>query len=366
MAPIKPSLKATGPDPLILDVDGGQPSGTTTFEYWKEPHQNLWFRDRPGAWRPLDLQLQGINDPKLTHDDKHPSTELEPGQVYEVTIWDESEDPNNPSVEPRAMPLAELAIFALRKNPHASDFFDSEDLVIGGTRRTHYIFTKQPVNAWEAVSTSAPGTGSSGEPTLAPILSSTWASMKSSHDLVVRDLIPGTHYHVLTRLSDEHGNWQFLSGEFDARLRLIELKVASIFINDDSDGGGRGEGEIKFSIETGPVDAPERSWTARGSVSYQGDYSTGDTVNAPTEMVNVGPEAVTPNNVAIRARIDVVDDDSTPIFITDDDEAWGFTMLESIDDVTESVIDRKVSLVAGPGTGDLKISTEVQYSVKYV
>ena len=212
MATIKPSLKATGPDPLVLDVEAGQVSGTTAFEYWKEPHQNLWFRDfRPGAWHPVKLNLQGVDDPKLTHDDKHPSTELEPGQVYEVTIWDGGEDPNNPSVEPRAMPLAELAVFVLRKKPEARNFFDSEDLVVGGTRRTHYIFTNQPVNAWEAASTNAPVAGPYGDETLTPIVSST-APMTNSHDLVVRDLIPGTHYHVLTRLSDEYGNWQLLWG----------------------------------------------------------------------------------------------------------------------------------------------------------
>ena len=75
---------------------------------------------------------------------------------------------------------------------------------------------------------------------------------------------------------------------------------------------------------------------------------------------------MTADNGAIRVRIDVVDDDQSPIFVVDDDEAWGFTVLESIDEATESVIDRKTSLVAGPGTGSLKISTDVEYSVKYV
>lgn len=75
---------------------------------------------------------------------------------------------------------------------------------------------------------------------------------------------------------------------------------------------------------------------------------------------------MTPNNGAIRVRIDVFDDDTPPIFISAHDEAWGFTILESIDDAIESVIDRKVSVHAGPGTGDLEVTTEVEYSVKYV
>jgi hypothetical protein len=357
------SLQAT-PDPVVVDLDAGATDGTTQVEYWKNPDEGLWYRDRPGAWWPVELAVTGPEDAALSHG-VFTSVPLEPGQVYEVTIWAGDEDPNNPTVEPLARPLATLAVFALKKRPERRQFLDNEDVLVGGTRRTHHMTTVEPVNAYEAVGTQPPQPGPDGLLRFPTIVSSTWAPLADNFQLVVGNLLPGTGYHALTRLSDHHGNWEFLDAALTTKLRRIELSFASIYINDDSDETSGGEGYIALHLETGNAGPPEK-WKSKGSLEYHGDYSSGDTVNAPPGVIVAGPEAVVPETSGIRVKVFAEDDDTTWPFISRKDVAWGAQELSATDSPNEDVIDHQGAVVAGPGDDGLKVTVGFKYSVKYL
>jgi len=352
------------PDTVVIDTDAGQLVGTTNVEYWKQADQNLWWRDRPGPWRRVHLQVTGANDPALVHG-SFTSQELAPGQIYEVTIWGADDDPNNPG--DRAKPLKALAVFALRKRPELRSFLDSEDWTVGGTHYRHFVTTVRPVNAYEAVSTDPPISTPDGGRTLSSVMGSTWEPMTDSHLLQIGGLLPGTRYHVLTRLSDEHGNWQVLLKDVATKQRQIQLKVTSIYVDDDSDDMSDGEGGMSWTVQTGPKFSGESDWKDRGSVVYQGNYGSGNWVNAPPEVLTIGPEAVSAYDTEIRLQLYVWDQD-TPSFPwpDDGDAAEASRILLAINTPDEDVIDREEELVAGPGSDGLKVTSKYKYSVRYL
>ena len=353
------------PNPVIVDVEAGEQSATTAVEYWKNPDDMLWYRAPSGPWRRVELGVTSATDPAFTHG-TYASIPLEPGAVYEVTTWAADEDPNHPTVEPLAQPLASLVVFALKKRPERREFLKNEDWVIGGTRRSHFLTSTERVNAYEVVSTEPAIASGDGWVTVPSVVSSAWAPLDDDFLLEVGGLLPGTDYHVVTRLSDEEGNWQFLQREFTTKLRRVELAITKIHIDDDSDDWGSGEGYIRFFLETAaPGTDPSEDWRARGSLDYHGDFSSGDDVPPPSGQIVVGPEPVLFDASAMRLRVYVSDDDSG-IFIASPDVAWGYAELSTTDRPNEDVIDRTDVAVAGPGGGGLKVTTNFKYSVKYL
>jgi len=359
-------LKAA-PDPVFVDLDAGPPAGTTKIEYWKNPHDRIWHRDRQGPWRPVQVQVTSPSDPAHTHG-TFTSPSLQPGRIYEVSVWERHQDPNHLTVEPPAQPLAKAAIFVLRQRPEQRDFFDGEDWVIGGTRTRHFLSTSRRVNAYEAVGRRSPVQAASGWVSLPEVMRTAWKPLNDSFVLEIWNLLPGNEYHSLTRLSDQNGNWQFLRPKrFTTKLRHIQLSVTDIFVHDDSNDLSGGEGFMNFLVQTGqPGPIPPQQWKTRGRLRYEGNYSSGDHVQPPAGVITVGPEAVTPEMNEIRVVLRVWDDDDSEFLLSEQsDEARGVQMLRRAVEPSEDVVDLVDVVVAGPGDDGLHVSAEFKYSVKY-
>lgn len=360
------NLKAN-PDPVVIDTASGATVGTTTIEYWKQADHNLWSRDRPGPWRPVSISATGPTDSAHTHG-TYVSEDLKPGQVYEVAIWPSDNDPNYPEPEKPEDALKAIAVFALRKAPEEGHFLESEDWTIGGTHCRHFVYASRPVNAYEALSTEAPTHDAAGNKVMSQTLAgSAWSPTAENHVLGVDDLLPGTKYYLFTRLSDEAGNWEVFWNEKTTKLRQIEFRVTSIFVNDDSDDLSDGEGGMSWTLETGPVFAAESQWRERGQISYTGDYGSGNWVDAPSDVILIGPEPVDPASRALRLRFYVWDRD-TPSFPwpDDGDSAEKVSALLSLKLPNEDVLDQEGEIVAGPGGDDLQVTSKFKYSVRYL
>jgi hypothetical protein len=354
---VVPKLDAA-PETVVIDVDAGEATGTTAIEYWKDPDQNLWWRDRPGPWRRAHLEVTGADDAALVHG-SFTTEALAPGQIYEATIWSGTDDPNAPGDH---KPLVAIAVFALRKAPEPGRFLQSEDWTVGGTQYHHFVTTTSPVNAYEAVGTEPPVPTPDGGQTLPSVVGDTWEPVTDSHLLQIHGLLPGTRYYVLTRLSDEHGRWEIVSKTLTTKQRQIQLRVTSIYVDDDSDDLSDGEGGMSWTLQTGHAE----SWKDRGAVVYKGSYGSGNWVDAPADVVSVGPETVTAESAEIRVQLYVWDMDNGSFPLPDDgDSAEATRVLLAVDPPDEDVIDREEELVAGPGSDGLKVTTKYRYSVRY-
>src|SRR5262245_53013920 len=108
----QPTLLAN-PNPVIIDLEAGETTGSTQIEYSKEQDQVIWHRWKPGAWLKVKLQVSAPDDPALTHG-YITSPKLEPGWVYQVAVWASNVDPNElPNSDIPLRALAEITVFAL-------------------------------------------------------------------------------------------------------------------------------------------------------------------------------------------------------------------------------------------------------------
>ena len=188
-----------------------------------------------------------------------------------------------------------------------------------------------------------------------------------SHVLGLEDLLPGTRYHIYTRLSDEAGNWEEFWNEKTTKLRQIEFRVTSILVDDDSDDLSDGEGGISWTVETGPRSGADDEWKERGQISYTGDYGSGNWVDAPADKILVGPEAVDRTSTEVRLRLYVWDMDTPSFPFPDDgDSAEKVSALLSLKLPNEDVLDQEGEIVAGPGGDGLKVTSKFKYSVRYL
>jgi hypothetical protein len=361
----QPTLQAA-PDPLILDIEAGQTEGTTQVEYSKEPEQRIWHRWKPGAWLKAVLQVTAPDDPALSHG-YLVSPKLAPGTVYQVAIWEADIDPNQlPNLDQPVRALAAITVFVLRKRPERRAFFSDENYTTGGTYRQHQVVTKSPVNVCMMVSTAAPESNAEGFLTFPHTDATMWASTNQSFMLQVTDLLPGTHYHELIRMSDEFGNWEFLQRDFATLKRRIRLKVTQLFINDDSDDFSNGEGSFLFALETGDISVPT-SWAKRGKFTYHnGNLETGKAaVPVPPDTIEVGPEAVNQANRHVRFAVEGTEDDTDSFFPDNDDTAWGSKDLLLPTGTTDEVVSQRPdSIGADRGLG-FSFTVSFDYWVDY-
>jgi hypothetical protein len=159
------------------------------------------------------------------------------------------EDPNAlPHIDNPPRSLAAIAVFALRKRPERREFISDQYVRTGGTYREHDVITTAPVYADMAVSTDPPQILSNDYFAFANTAGSTWAPKNQSFLLRITDLLPGTHYYELVRLSDDFGNWQFLRTEFTTLKRRIRLDLLDLYISSDSDDWSNGEGSFLFRL----------------------------------------------------------------------------------------------------------------------
>jgi hypothetical protein len=217
-----------------------------------------------------------------------------------------------------------------------------------------------------AISTDAARSDSNGFMNFGHTDGYTWAPLDQSFLLQITDLLPGTHYYELLRLSDAFGNWEFVSRDFTTLRRRIRLQPTDLYINDDSDDFSNGEGSFEFQIQTGNAVIPT-AWSERGKLTYaNGNLETGKSVApAPTGDIIVGPEPVTEVMRHVRVWVSGREDDSGSFPADGDDFAWsGKDLFLPVGTTDEIVSDRPDSIYADIGD-HLKFTVSFKYSIEY-
>ena len=363
---ISPKLAATR-SPVVVDIEAGERSLNTGIEYWKEAEQTLWHRWRPGAWQRVAISATDPDDPVLEHG-YYNSPMLEPGWIYEASIWDRGVDPNRiPDMDRPPRALASLTVFALRRRPEVRSFLQDETERTGGTYRQHYLVTSKPVMIRAAVGPNPPVQDSKDTFSLPGIVDETISSsLVASIDLLFEGLLPGNGYHELVQLTDEFGNWEFVRRTFTTLKRQLSVQLAGIHIHDDSDDLSNGEAVFKFELECGNVADPS-SWAARDAADYaNGNIETGKAVAPPpNQILSVPQEPVQAMQRDARFKVSAVEDDDDFSVGTLYDHAWGMKDLHLPVGLNEEVKNRADTLKAGPGLNNFQYDVAYSYSVDY-
>lgn len=363
---VSPKLAAS-PSTVVIDVEAGERSLTTIVEYWKEPEHAVWHRWRPGAWQRVKISVTDLDAPEMKHG-YFWSPALEPGWVYEVSIWERGVDPNhlpNIDIPPRA--LASLTVFALRKKPEVRSFLIDETERTGGTYRQHYLVTSMPVMVRAAVGSQPPVRDANNMLSLPEIADEhVDAGLKASMDILLDTLLPGTFYHELVLLTDPFGNWEFVTRTFTTMKRQISVQLTGIHIHDDSDELSNGQAVFSFELQTGHVDDPN-TWALREQASYaNSNIESGKAVApVPNEIVTVPYETVQGRHRHARFRVVATEDDSGSVPLDEEDIAWGMKDLFLPTGPDEQVQNRTDSVSAGPGHDGFHFDVSYSYSVDY-
>lgn len=363
---VSPKLAASH-SPVIIDIEAGERAIHTTIEYWKEVEQAVWHRWRPGAWQRVQINVTDLDDPAMKHG-YFWSPALEPGWIYEVSVWDRGVDPNhipNVDIPPRA--LTSLTVFAIRKRPEVRSFLHDETERSGGTYRQHYLVTSAPVMVHAVVGPQPPARDANDMLVLPEIIDEQVnVSLISSIDILFEGLLPGNGYHEVVRLTDEFGNWEFITRSFTTLRRQLSVQLSGIHIHDDSDDLSNGQASFSFELQTGNVADPN-SWAPRDTTDYSnGNIETGKAVAPPPNgIVSVPYESVQARHLDARFRVSAVEDDSDGFSIVDDDNAWGMKDLYIPVGLNEQVKNRADTVKAGPGLNNFQYDVSFSYSVDY-
>lgn len=354
------------PDPVVIDTENGQMTGSTKVKYTKESSYVIWHRWKPGDWTRKKISVSDTSDPANFHGE-FDSPDLEPGDIYEAALWDKGVDPNRlpTNVDRPPQAHAATAVFALRKRPEQRSFLRDENMRTGGTYREHDVFTSVPVRAVMAVSTSAPQADANGIYSFNQTDALTYEVENESFNLQLFDLLPGTHYFEMVRLTDRFGNWQFLMNEFTTLKRRIRVKPTEILVHDDSDPGSTGEGVFRCILQTGEGD-DQSQWRNRGETSVtNGDFGDNAALPEVPAEIEIGPEPVARADVAARVHASGEDDDRSYFDIGAFEAASGAKELNIPQNTTdETVIEASDEIHADLGDS-LTFTMKYKYWIEY-
>ena len=217
-----------------------------------------------------------------------------------------------------------------------------------------------------AVSTEPVKTDDNGFKFFNHLAGSTHEPENQSFNLQIFDLLPGTQYNEILRLSDKYGNWQYLLPSFTTLKRQIRVRPVQIFVHDDSDDLSFGEGEFSCTLYLGPRGNPSGAWKERGSWSTP--YLTFDSNSALpplTGEILVTPETVFPGSLAAQLSTKGRDEDDSG-FDWVDDSAYGSPKQLDIpsNTVNEAVI-AKADSIKAEGSSDLSFTLDYEYWIEY-
>src|SRR5215469_17577330 len=100
------------PDIVIVDVESGETSNSTTIHYEKKSTDEIWERKGGGGWSgPSFSKGSGALPGEEVSSDYLVS--LKPGDTYEVGVYDNEHGPT--TLDP--IQLAILTVYCLRKKP---------------------------------------------------------------------------------------------------------------------------------------------------------------------------------------------------------------------------------------------------------
>jgi hypothetical protein len=242
------------PDIIIVDVDAGETSGSSSITYDKDSDDELWESLAGSGQSIIDVRSRVGTAPTANFKGTY-KIDLKPGQSYLVGIFRAGHGPL--TTDP--IRLANLNVFGLLKNPSDRALITDENRAFGGTWYFHQIHTKVPTSIVSfAVSRFSPTIDSlgiphpvkpDGEPTSPLVLS-------NDHKIQIKPILPGNNYFFSAVVIDAKGNWDIRQETFTSLRRAFTVSFPTIHIFNDGDPFGHGEGEFWFRIYFGPHNMP--------------------------------------------------------------------------------------------------------------
>jgi hypothetical protein len=198
------------------------------------------------------------------------------------------------------------------------------------------------------------------------------------HEVEAEPLVPGTHYHVVVRLSDTQGNWQVIREEFDTLKRKVT-------VHDDSDfdlfgADDNGEAKFWFKVFEGNAMVKEFSW-GEVEISDKSYNPAKKEIWLPNTFSHtIGPKPFDGNDPGIGVGLEGKEYDKVQFLFTwftttDHSEYWkpglpGDKIQELVFPTgrgKENVSNAVQSVAASPinGDGSLHFTAQATYSVSY-
>jgi hypothetical protein len=316
------------PDTIIVDLDSGQIEGVTGIFYNSGGHQRIALWERLVGvtntnWMKIDLLRGRVQNtgPGVFQEGSFASLLVRPGQCYQVRM---DADLNNNPNEVDITPIASVSVCALRKKTEPTNFGLKDRLEeTGGTYHFYDIETNLRAHLKVAVSKIPAVTDSNGMLVFDAVEQSTEESgFDFNHTGELTPLFPGTRYFRLLRVSDQSGNWQFITSDFVTLQRKVTITFNKLHIDNDGDDLGDGEAQFFIRVKQGrdlTIIQPE-------IIFGNDDFSIhdGQDLDITTYVFVLGPENVTPDNAAIGVDVFGVEFDG---FTEDNEYASGFADL---------------------------------------
>jgi hypothetical protein len=243
------------PDIIIVDVDAGETSGSTSITYDKDSDDELWESTAGGVQSSIDVRTRvgTATSAEFTGTYK---IDLKPGSSYLVGVFQAGHGPL--TTDP--IRLASLNVFCLLKRPTDRALITDENRSFGGTWYFHQIHTTVPTSVVSiAVSRFPPKIDSlgiphpvkpDGEPTSPLVVS-------NDHKVQIKPILPGNTYFFSAVVMDAKGNWDIRQESFTSLRRAFTVLFPMIHIFNDGDPFSHGEGEFWFRVYFGPQNMPK-------------------------------------------------------------------------------------------------------------
>jgi hypothetical protein len=379
------------PSTLLIDCKiPGQDRSTITYELRLEFFE-LWERINGDPWVKVDVPnrahdfnvINGFNPlddtpeyrKRLEVSGRFFSALITPGDVYEVRVFVRSQSDFDPNIDGANQFITTLDVFALCSEPKKTSFLNDFSAEIGGTYYFITSVTSAPTRMKSWIGETPPITLSNGQQDLkSPTSSVTTTSIATVHIHELTPLLPGTPYHILIRLSDIKGNWQFVNLTNTTKRRLATVFFDKLYIINDSDSASDGNAYYYFKIIEGTSIVFNRRYPGRGE-KILGD---GASVSLPSTLGQyLGPKRVFPGQGAILVAVRGFDVDRFWPFPDSEETASNYEEGFGLDGAAleipfgrwgEVVLNGRKTLHAKPETVDneFEFLVEVGYTITYL
>ncbi len=238
---------SAAPEPLVLDVEGGESSGTTTITYEKEPYQVLWHRVNFAPWSRVSLLAPPDQGARAMRRGSFSSPLLGPGAVYQVRLFEGHHDPN--AVAPDRF-LAAVDVYCLRKRPRSTTLISDINEQVGGTFYRARAITQVPTCMQIVIGDRPPNRDADGLLGFDKVIGSAppFPVFASDQAAQVTPLLPGHPHFAFIRVIDGFGNWQFLERQFTTLRRKTTARTAEVVIQNDGDPFATSDAQFEFDI----------------------------------------------------------------------------------------------------------------------
>jgi len=305
--------------PIPLIVEAGETTAHLDLHYIAQDEQYdecyIWWRFAGDpSWQ--QYNLYNANGEFQPHD-YLPSVDVPLGKCYQARMYENKiTDPNTSPEDP----VLRVSVCALSRDSRVTpqgDFINHErsSEETGGTFHFRHLSTVVPTFLTIEVSNEepVPDRDNPGMKSFTNVIQSfTSNDFLMEHDVELTPLDPGTKFFCLIRLSDQYGNWDFITTEFKTLLRFVTIDFQKLHIIDDGDDWASGEFSFKIKVIQGGNIMREISF---GDEDHQITIHSGQDIllsNDPLYLVPtlyLGPEAINEGNREVHFDIEGIEYD---------------------------------------------------------